>query len=155
MLQYHTKNISIIYDDLVATPNNILRPLPLHRAPPRPASGLRARVPALRRRPRRHGRLLRAVRDNPAGRPAGPVPRRVAVVSLVLCPPRNNPLPNNTTSPRQGLIAVNYPTRKVGITRHCSVAEAKKLCPQLIAQHIATWREGASGAIYTCSIGHR
>ncbi|KAL1865641.1 hypothetical protein VTK73DRAFT_5115 [Phialemonium thermophilum] len=42
----------------------------------------------------------------------------------------------------QGLIAVNYPARSFGIGRHCTVTEAKKLCPDLIAQHVATWREG-------------
>lgn len=43
---------------------------------------------------------------------------------------------------RQGLIAVNYPARDKGIGRHCNVTEAKKLCPDLVAQHVATWREG-------------
>lgn len=43
---------------------------------------------------------------------------------------------------RQGLIAVNYPARKYGIGRHCTVTEARKMCPQLIAQHVATWKEG-------------
>lgn len=43
---------------------------------------------------------------------------------------------------RQGLIAVNYPARKFGIGRHCTVTEAKKLCPELISQHVATWKEG-------------
>ncbi|PHH68422.1 hypothetical protein CDD82_568 [Ophiocordyceps australis] len=42
----------------------------------------------------------------------------------------------------QGLIAVNYPARASGITRHCNVTNARKLCPNLIAQHVATWREG-------------
>ncbi|KAK5656506.1 hypothetical protein OQA88_4483 [Cercophora sp. LCS_1] len=42
----------------------------------------------------------------------------------------------------QGLIAVNYPARGFGIGRHCTVTEAKKLCPELTAQHVATWREG-------------
>ncbi|KAK3372425.1 hypothetical protein B0H63DRAFT_527266 [Podospora didyma] len=42
----------------------------------------------------------------------------------------------------QGLIAVNYPARDFGIGRHCTVTEAKKLCPKLISQHVATWREG-------------
>jgi DNA polymerase eta len=46
------------------------------------------------------------------------------------------------TAARQGLIAVNYPARASGIGRHCNVAEALKLCPSLIAQHVATWREG-------------
>ncbi|RYP12383.1 hypothetical protein DL765_007371 [Monosporascus sp. GIB2] len=46
------------------------------------------------------------------------------------------------TSHREGLIAINYPARKFGIGRHCTVTEAKKLCPQLISQHVATWKEG-------------
>jgi DNA polymerase eta len=40
------------------------------------------------------------------------------------------------------LIAINYPARKFGIGRHCNVDEAKKLCPEVICQHVATWREG-------------
>lgn len=48
----------------------------------------------------------------------------------------------DTGTNRAGLIAVNYPARKFGIDRHCNIAEAKKLCPDLIAQHVATWREG-------------
>ncbi|KAI2637659.1 DNA/RNA polymerase [Hypomontagnella submonticulosa] len=42
----------------------------------------------------------------------------------------------------QGLIAVNYPARAFGIGRHCTVTDAKKLCPKLISQHVATWKEG-------------
>ncbi|KAL7621168.1 DNA-directed DNA polymerase eta rad30 [Parahypoxylon ruwenzoriense] len=42
----------------------------------------------------------------------------------------------------QGLIAVNYPARAFGINRHCTVTDARKLCPNLIAQHVATWKEG-------------
>ncbi|KAH9905296.1 sister chromatid cohesion protein Eso1 [Xylariomycetidae sp. FL2044] len=42
----------------------------------------------------------------------------------------------------QGLIAINYPARKFGIGRHCTVTDAKKLCPDLITQHVATWKEG-------------
>jgi DNA polymerase eta len=41
-----------------------------------------------------------------------------------------------------GLIAVNYPARKFGVTRFLDLAEAKKVCPQLICQHVATWKEG-------------
>jgi DNA polymerase eta len=41
-----------------------------------------------------------------------------------------------------GLIAVNYAARKFGISRHENIAEAKKLCPELIMQHVATWKEG-------------
>ncbi|MCJ1356843.1 MAG: DNA-directed DNA polymerase eta rad30 [Icmadophila ericetorum] len=41
-----------------------------------------------------------------------------------------------------GLIAVNYPARNFGIGRFLDLAEAKKLCPNIILQHVATWREG-------------
>ena len=43
---------------------------------------------------------------------------------------------------RQGLIAVNYPARAYSIGRMCTAPEAKKLCPNIINQHVATWREG-------------
>lgn len=42
----------------------------------------------------------------------------------------------------QGLIAVNYPARKFGVNRFMPITEAKKLCPEIIMQHVATWREG-------------
>lgn len=43
------------------------------------------------------------------------------------------------------LIAVNYPARDFGITRMISAAEARKLCPDLVLQHVATFREGQGG----------
>ncbi|KAI4178771.1 MAG: hypothetical protein LQ348_005541 [Seirophora lacunosa] len=42
----------------------------------------------------------------------------------------------------QGLIAINYPARKYGLSRHITITEAKKLCPNMIMQHVATWKEG-------------
>lgn len=42
----------------------------------------------------------------------------------------------------QGLIAINYPARKYGLNRHVNITEAQKLCPELMVQHVATWREG-------------
>ncbi|KAG8525828.1 uncharacterized protein KY384_000588 [Bacidia gigantensis] len=42
----------------------------------------------------------------------------------------------------QGLIAINYPARSYGLTRFLPLNEAKKLCPNLICQHVATWKEG-------------
>ena len=42
----------------------------------------------------------------------------------------------------QGLIAINYPARAFGLNRHVNIDEAVKLCPELIIQHVATWREG-------------
>ncbi|KEF61895.1 DNA polymerase eta subunit [Exophiala aquamarina CBS 119918] len=42
----------------------------------------------------------------------------------------------------QGLIAINYPARDFGLNRHVTVAEAKTKCPEIVVQHVATWREG-------------
>ncbi|EEH21712.1 hypothetical protein PABG_03928 [Paracoccidioides brasiliensis Pb03] len=42
----------------------------------------------------------------------------------------------------ESLIAVNYPARAFNITRMLTAAEARKRCPQLITQHVATFREG-------------
>ncbi|KAL2062353.1 hypothetical protein VTL71DRAFT_6619 [Oculimacula yallundae] len=42
----------------------------------------------------------------------------------------------------QGLIAINYPARAFKLARHVSPTEAKKLCPNIVLQHVATWREG-------------
>ncbi|KAM0791567.1 hypothetical protein ACM66B_006013 [Microbotryomycetes sp. NB124-2] len=41
-----------------------------------------------------------------------------------------------------GLIAVNYPARAYGITRHEPPAEALKKCPDLMLVHVATYRIG-------------
>lgn len=41
-----------------------------------------------------------------------------------------------------GLIAINYPSREHGVTRFMDMAEAKRLCPDLMFQHVATWKEG-------------
>ncbi|KAI5464011.1 hypothetical protein BGZ63DRAFT_439102 [Mariannaea sp. PMI_226] len=53
--------------------------------------------------------------------------------------PKNKPL---AVQQWYGLIAVNYAARDSGIGRHCNITEAMKLCPDLVAQHVATWREG-------------
>ncbi|POS86720.1 hypothetical protein EPUL_002463 [Erysiphe pulchra] len=42
----------------------------------------------------------------------------------------------------QGLIAINYAAREFGLSRHVNVTDAKKLCPNLIMQHVPTWKEG-------------
>ena len=62
----------------------------------------------------------------------------VGFSSPIALPPTDAPPPNK----RQGLIAVNYPARTYGVGRMCTVDEAKKLCPDLVCQHVATWREG-------------
>ncbi|KAB8213448.1 hypothetical protein BDV33DRAFT_184727 [Aspergillus novoparasiticus] len=43
------------------------------------------------------------------------------------------------------LIAINYPARAFGITRMISAKEARKLCPDIVLQHVATFREGEGG----------
>jgi DNA polymerase eta len=42
----------------------------------------------------------------------------------------------------QGLIAINYPARAYGLSRHVTITEARQKCPELIMQHVATWKEG-------------
>lgn len=42
----------------------------------------------------------------------------------------------------QGLIAINYPARAFGLNRHVTITEAKEKCPEIICQHVATWKEG-------------
>lgn len=42
------------------------------------------------------------------------------------------------------LIAVNYPAREFGITRHLAFDEAKKKCPDLICVHVATYAQSDS-----------
>lgn len=51
---------------------------------------------------------------------------------------------DNNIQPKQwqSLIAINYPARKYGLNRFITISEAKKLCPNLILQHVATWKEG-------------
>jgi DNA polymerase eta len=43
------------------------------------------------------------------------------------------------------LIAINYAARPFGVSRLITVAEARKLCPELVLQHVATFREGEGG----------
>ncbi|EMC93818.1 hypothetical protein BAUCODRAFT_36277 [Baudoinia panamericana UAMH 10762] len=42
----------------------------------------------------------------------------------------------------QGLIAINYPARAFGLSRHVTISEAKEKCPEIICQHVATWKAG-------------
>ncbi|WWC71597.1 uncharacterized protein I206_105555 [Kwoniella pini CBS 10737] len=48
----------------------------------------------------------------------------------------------------QSIIAVNYPARKFGIKRFTTLDEARKMCPQLVVQHVATYRNGEAEAGY-------
>ncbi|KAJ5562887.1 DNA polymerase eta [Penicillium sp. DV-2018c] len=56
--------------------------------------------------------------------------------------PREKPL---AVRQWDSLIAVNYAARPFGITRFTNAAEARKLCPDIVLQHVATFREGEGG----------
>ncbi|EFR00972.1 DNA polymerase eta [Nannizzia gypsea CBS 118893] len=53
--------------------------------------------------------------------------------------PRDQPL---AVQQWQSLIAVNYAARPFGVSRMITAEEARKLCPQLLTPHVATFREG-------------
>ncbi|KAL2876309.1 N-acetyltransferase eso1 [Colletotrichum sp. CLE4] len=40
------------------------------------------------------------------------------------------------------IIALNYPAKARGLKRTISVEEARRLCPDIVLQHVPTWREG-------------
>ena len=42
----------------------------------------------------------------------------------------------------ESLIAISYPARKFGISRMDKIKDAKKKCPNLVAVHVATYKEG-------------
>ncbi|PVF95571.1 DNA/RNA polymerase [Serendipita vermifera] len=46
------------------------------------------------------------------------------------------------------LIAVNYPARAYGIKRMTKLEEAKKMCPELVIVHVATYKDGESEPKY-------
>ena len=46
------------------------------------------------------------------------------------------------------IIALNYPARESGLKRGASVEEARRLCPDIVLQHVATWREGETTWAY-------
>ncbi|WBW73299.1 mitotic cohesin N-acetyltransferase/DNA polymerase eta Eso1 fusion protein [Schizosaccharomyces osmophilus] len=48
----------------------------------------------------------------------------------------------------QGLIAVNYPARDANVSRHETITEAKKKCPELQVAHVKTWKAGDTEAKY-------
>ncbi|KAL2868530.1 DNA-directed DNA polymerase eta [Aspergillus lucknowensis] len=56
--------------------------------------------------------------------------------------PRQTPL---AVQQWDSLIAINYPAREFGITRMISAKEAREKCPDIVLQHVATFREGEGG----------
>ncbi|KAJ5099750.1 hypothetical protein N7532_006751 [Penicillium argentinense] len=56
--------------------------------------------------------------------------------------PRDTPL---AVRQWDSLIAVNYAARPFGITRMLNAVDARKACPNIVLQHVATFREGEGG----------
>ncbi|KAJ5992453.1 hypothetical protein N7451_008177 [Penicillium sp. IBT 35674x] len=56
--------------------------------------------------------------------------------------PRDTPL---AVQQWDSLIAVNYAARPFGVNRMVNTAEARRLCPNIVLQHVATFREGEGG----------
>lgn len=56
--------------------------------------------------------------------------------------PRDTPL---AVRQWDSLIAVNYAARPFGITRMITAGDARKACPNIVLQHVATFREGEGG----------
>lgn len=42
----------------------------------------------------------------------------------------------------ESIIAVNYPARTFGISRMAKLKDAKRMCPELVVVHVATYKEG-------------
>ncbi|KAG1821793.1 DNA polymerase eta [Suillus subaureus] len=55
----------------------------------------------------------------------------------------------------ESLIAVSYPAREFGISRMDKIKDAKKKCPNLLAVHVATYKEGEKEPGYWTDIDTR
>ncbi|OJD27571.1 hypothetical protein ACJ73_01029 [Blastomyces percursus] len=129
---------------IIVIVNNVLEhPLTLHPPiQPAPTTTMSLPPPTTSHFTQRHLTLLRA------SSPRTPL-RIIAHIDLDafyaqcemvrLNTPRTQPL---AVQQWESLIAVNYAARAFNITRMLTAAEARKRCPQLITQHVATFREG-------------
>lgn len=52
----------------------------------------------------------------------------------------------------KAIIALNYPAKAAGLKRGMSVDAAKSQCPNVLLQHVATWREGSSTWAYRADV---
>ena len=86
------------------------------------------------------------MRNGEVGRRGGPASGCATVVSIAFF--YKSGVIQKLTLSRNGLIAINYPSRKFGLSRMITPAEARKLCPDIILQHVATWREGDESWAY-------
>lgn len=64
--------------------------------------------------------------------------------------PENQPL---AVQQWNAIIALNYPARKAGLKRGVSVEDARIACPNIVLQHVATWREGEKMWAYRPDVG--
>ncbi|KAF8824895.1 hypothetical protein HHX47_DHR7000283 [Lentinula edodes] len=55
----------------------------------------------------------------------------------------------------EGIIAVNYPARKFGISRFQKLKDAKERCPELMIVHVATYKEGDAEPGYWDNVDSR
>ncbi|KAJ3862539.1 hypothetical protein EV359DRAFT_44984 [Lentinula novae-zelandiae] len=55
----------------------------------------------------------------------------------------------------EGIIAVNYPARKFGISRFHKLKDAKERCPELMIVHVATYKEGDAEPGYWDNVDSR
>ncbi|CAI9625293.1 unnamed protein product [Alternaria burnsii] len=62
-----------------------------------------------------------------------------------LCLPSSTPL---AVQQPNAIIALNYPARESGLKRGASIDEARRVCPDIVLQHVATWREGETTWAY-------
>lgn len=59
--------------------------------------------------------------------------------------PRDQPL---AVQQWQAIIALNYAAKAAGLKRGMSIEAVKSQCPEVVLQHVATWREGSSTWAY-------
>lgn len=63
--------------------------------------------------------------------------------------PRDQPL---AVQQWKAIIALNYPAKAVGLRRGMSIEAARAKFPELVLQHVATWREGSSSWAYRADV---
>lgn len=52
----------------------------------------------------------------------------------------------------KAIIALNYPAKAAGLKRGMSIEAVRSQCPEVVLQHVATWREGSSMWAYRADV---
>lgn len=52
----------------------------------------------------------------------------------------------------KAIIALNYPAKAAGLKRGMSIEAVKLQCPEVVLQHVATWREGSPSWAYRADV---